>query len=56
MDWWQVPDRDTALAVERQVLDFYSRRRLMGEWVDIDVFSAAASVTNCLENMFRVRP
>jgi hypothetical protein len=55
MDYWQVPDRDTALDVERQILSFYSRRRLVGEWIDIDVFNAAISVTNCLENMFRVR-
>jgi hypothetical protein len=54
LEWWRVPDRETALDVERQILEFYSKRRLMGEWLNIDAFNASLSVTNCLQNMFRV--
>jgi hypothetical protein len=54
MDWWTVPDRATALTVEKYVLDFYSRSgsRMSGEWINVDCFSASVAINSVLEAMF----
>jgi hypothetical protein len=41
---WQMPDRNSAFAIERAVLDEMKPYRMVGEWVDADEFGMKALI------------
>ncbi len=51
-NWWKMPDRATAFAVEKEILNEMSPYRLIGEWIDADEFGICGLVEARIEERF----
>ena len=51
-DWWQMPDRNEAFAVERAILDEMAPYRMVGEWIDADELGMRALVLSRIEERY----